>query len=85
MISFDPCHNILVAYSTAVSEPLGGNVHHPLFQLLTEGLFSVRYDWTVRLMSDQTPVFAYEFHYRGENGFTNNFVDNLPQAAKCRL
>ncbi|KAK4306813.1 hypothetical protein Pmani_021398 [Petrolisthes manimaculis] len=52
-----------------------------LTRMFTEGLFSVRYDWTVELMSDQTPVYAYEFHHRGEFGFTNRFIDNLPQAA----
>lgn len=49
-------------------------------------VFLLSQDWSVKLMSDQTPVYAYELHHRGEHGFLDPFFNNgldLPQAHKC--
>ncbi|KAK3873204.1 hypothetical protein Pcinc_021773 [Petrolisthes cinctipes] len=52
-------------------------------RIFTEGLFLIRHDWTVQLMSDQDPVYAYELHHRGDHSLVNIFLVgglDLPQA-----
>ncbi|KAK4306806.1 hypothetical protein Pmani_021392 [Petrolisthes manimaculis] len=56
-----------------------------LTRLYSDTVFLLSYDWSVQLMSDQTPVYAYEFHHRGEHSYLDSFFDNgldLPQGQK---
>ncbi|KAK3857668.1 hypothetical protein Pcinc_036090 [Petrolisthes cinctipes] len=56
-----------------------------LTRLYSDTVFLLSYDWSVQLMSDQTPVYAYEFHHRGEHSYLDTFFDNgldLPQGQK---
>lgn len=55
--------------------------------MFTEAHFVIRHDWTVQLMSDQVPVYAYELHHRGEHSLVNIFLEgglDLPQAYNCK-